>query len=436
MTQRDELRIPMGENAETVVHISQQLDRLRHIAETSLTSREVRDRGYFLPSEEDSLLATWVSYHQCRNALHEIISTVNHSDSKSEQPCLADFIVGYSSALLLVEAARFLRDAFSKETVIRQKLNESNPGLQLEVDSFEKIQRSLTSPENAVKLKKTQEFFFEHLQEIADYSHQQPELKAVYELIVDRQAAIEVSTSRYIKSRLRDRGEQLSDAVVQKGLLAAVYAIQQWGAVAIGAMSVKPMHTPQLPKPIEEEFRQIIQAGDVLVTRKEGALTNYFLPGFWPHVSLAIGNQRVVESLKDGVKERDLQSPFSNDGMIVLRSHLSTEQISNITNRAKSHLGKPYDFDFDFTRSDRMVCTEVIYRSYSGIGQINFQLTLRAGRQTLSAEDLLQLALKNQHFQLVASYHPSQGEQMLSPERTRELVLASIGRKSVKTQMD
>jgi len=40
--------------------------------------------------------------------------------------------------------------------------------------------------------------------------------------------------------------------------------------------------------------------------------------------------------------------------------------IDEATARGLTHEGKPYNFDFDFTRSGRMVCTQVVYRSYEG----------------------------------------------------------------------
>ena len=48
------------------------------------------------------------------------------------------------------------------------------------------------------------------------------------------------------------------------------------------------------------------------------------------------------------------------------------------------------------------MCTEVIYRAYQGIGQIEFELSQRAGRPSLSAEDILGLALSDRFFDVVA----------------------------------
>ena len=54
--------------------------------------------------------------------------------------------------------------------------------------------------------------------------------------------------------------------------------------------------------------------------------------------------------------------------------------------------------------ADRLVCTELIYRAYHGIGDITFDLETRAGRNCLSAEDFLNQALEKNMFDLVMLY--------------------------------
>ena len=64
----------------------------------------------------------------------------------------------------------------------------------------------------------------------------------------------------------------------------------------------------------------------------------------------------------------------------------------------------PGGFDFNFFNSDRIVCTEVIYRAYDGLEGLEFPLRERAGRKTLSAEDLLDFAMDTGAFTPVAIF--------------------------------
>jgi hypothetical protein len=71
------------------------------------------------------------------------------------------------------------------------------------------------------------------------------------------------------------------------------------------------------------------------------------------------------------------------------------------------HEGKPYDFDFDFCSSHRLVCTEVVYRAYEGVADVQFDLARHVGRFALAAGDLLRMALAKQPFEVVACYSPA-----------------------------
>ena len=111
--------------------------------------------------------------------------------------------------------------------------------------------------------------------------------------------------------------------------------------------------------------------------------------------------------MKDGVWIRSLTSPFRSNSIAVLRPRISTAHVAEALARGLFHEGKPYDFNFDFTHSERLVCTEVVYRAYEGIGDLSFKLAKRAGRMTLAAEDLVQMALDRNGLEPVAAFAPT-----------------------------
>ena len=195
-------------------------------------------------------------------------------------------------------------------------------------------------------------------------------------------------------------------------------------------------------------LERLLRPGDVLVTRHDHAFTNLFLPGYWPHAALYIGSEvdrkrmqieldpergarwtgdrRVLEALKDGVLFRPLEQTLAVDAVAVIRPRLDEVELARAISRAAQHEGKLYDFDFDFFRSDRLVCTEVMYRAFDGIGPLRLTLTERSGRPTLSAEDLLDLAVDGQGFDPVAVCGaPTCPESLIEGKGAREAIRRS-----------
>jgi len=406
--------------ARTVVSVAEHMVCLLESATHLQTVFETRERGYFSPSEDEQVAHLWVSYHGSRSALLEIIQAVRNEVGKASREQVGEFALAYAATLVLVDAARSLRDQFGKNDLVRRKLNEAYDDFRIPARSFDKIQVSLTNPANALKIKNANEFFAQNFEFLRELSDEDETLASVMNVIEDRREATAVGKRKYLKARVKELGRNTRDRVVLGNLTKAIYAIQELGSRVVSNLSTNPEHVPALPTPIAEQILDLLQPGDVIVTRKEHAITNYFLPGYWPHVAMYVGDNAVVESMKDGVREREMSSPFGNDSVAVIRPRLDTANINSAIQRARSHVGKPYDFDFDFTRADRLVCTEVVYRSYEGLGGLQFSLTRRAGRETLSAEDLLNLALANHDFQTIAVYCCKFSDQLLFGEAMKE----------------
>jgi hypothetical protein len=273
--------------------------------------------------------------------------------------------------------------------------------------------------------------------------------------IIDRVLPqLEVSVVRFARAKLRTRADQIVRGVHGGVFQRALYGLQRLAGTLLSEKYVRIGHQPGLPAAIATDLRQLLLPGDVLVVRKEFALTNYFLPGYWPHAALYLGTASqladlgiggepavraraarwdqltpedpaiVLEAMKDGVQLRTLRSPFASDSVILLRPLLSKAEIARGIARVLAHEGKPYDFDFDFRRSDRLVCTEVVYRAYDGLGGLHYPLVRRAGRPTLAGGDLILHAIRNELFAPVAAFAPQLTMGLRHAEEARAVLQA------------
>ncbi len=184
-----------------------------------------------------------------------------------------------------------------------------------------------------------------------------------------------------------------------------------------------------------------LEPGDLLTTRKNWYLSNVGLPGWWPHGILYLGAPtklaawadhpdvaalitelngapipfdaymakrfphwwlryqlgddghpyRLLEAYNPGVVLTTLEHS-AGDSLAALRPKLDRRAKAQAIIEAFRHLGKPYDFDFDFATDHALVCTEVLFRAYRpAVGKEGLHLpTLDlAGRQTLSANEIV-----------------------------------------------
>ena len=122
----------------------------------------------------------------------------------------------------------------------------------------------------------------------------------------------------------------------------------------------------QLKGSCYREICPLIEPGDILLRRFEGYIDKWLVPGYWNHSGLYVGNEQVVHAISEGVVEEDILDFMRTDHLIILR-HSNSDSIFLALDRVKSIVGSPYDFDFDFKKTNRFSCTELIYYCYPDI---------------------------------------------------------------------
>lgn len=445
--------------AATVVNLASHFAQLKLRAGELIQSITASHRGFFTPTEDEQTRHLLVSYWHSRNALFELVSSFHHVERFGPEDRPLALAISYAGALALVDVARFLRENFHERPVVRQKLNEPEPHFGIPSGTYDLVQKSLTSPVHAWHLYHAFRFVELNRDALQKTAAQHPDFAAVLKIIPQLQHRLDIAPESYVAARARVRGSSIRTRIGRDLLGRALYGLQKCISRLISDYYVVSNHKPGLPAAIEQELQAQLQPGDIIIVRKEHAVTNYFLPGYWPHAALYLGSiaelrnlgldqhdnvlprwqqlescdlhrpHRVLEAMKDGVRIRSVACPFGSDALCIVRPQLAVQDIAAAIGRGMFHEGKSYDFDFDFSRSDRIVCTEVVYRSYEGISGIEFQLTRRAGRLTLSAEDILQKAIQQDRFRIHAVYCPGRSGVVSYAADAEDAIRQTKGRK-------
>lgn len=385
------------------------------------------ERGYFKPEEDDSLWSLISRYLTIRAGFWEIIDemSAHFSDDIQNVKTKNDwrhFLLGYASSCQVVQMARLLIDELAKDKLVQRKINEGAPQHRISRKVFTNIFHSLTDADNAIKM----QYMMNFVEENQDYIKTLESDDYVGIIVSDLESlekTLHPSQLAFIKLRLK----YLWHAITRRGAVSkkitSFFILEKAGRVIA---EIGEHETHRVTPNIRKELANTLQAGDVIITRHDFVASNLFLPGYWPHAALYIGTETdrkslgmtidqkiekrwqgeicILEAKSDGVLFRPLSETLSVDELIIIRPQLLPEEIAKGITRAVQHEGKGYNFDFDFFSSDQLVCTEVVFRAFDGLGDIQFSLIERAGRLSLSAEDILDMALNTAGFKVIAAF--------------------------------
>ena len=424
---------------------------------SSALKREIRDamaaqeRGYYLPDEDERLRNVYTSYLGLRTALWETVLTLRPLLDERRNPDwelrLRIFGLAFCSTAMLMRSARFIVTLARDRPVVWNKLDEAEPRFDLEAKSFTSIYRSFSSARWMWRYHEAWRFYNTHREEIAE-ALRKADMDLVAEWLHAEEPFFEKSRGEFIKRKIRYRLHAFKLRQIA-GYKRVMFHLFRLSGSAIADMKQPFTQRDREEHRVTPELRftteKMLQPGDFIVTRHDDAMSNLFLPGFWPHASLYLGNSgqrsdldlppihhpeaNVLEAKKDGVLFRHLDETLSVDAFVVLRPRLENHFLKEALTRAISHEGKLYDFVFDFRKADKLVCSEVVYRAYHGVGPVSFELVKRSGKLVLSAEDLLRQALASGFFEIILCFGVGDNK-MLQGRAAETKVLSTLGKKS------
>jgi hypothetical protein len=183
------------------------------------------------------------------------------------------------------------------------------------------------------------------------------------------------------------------------------------------------------------KLQKKLKPGDIIFTRKNDYLSNYFVPGFWKHSAIYFGSlkeldnyffkeskmllgttvsaylkkvlfqnpesidkdwsagaARIIESTEDGVILRRFDIGGKSDSLAVIRPRVSRKAKLKTLLNALHQLGKPYDYNFNLETDGGLTCAELICKSYRPLwGQdgLRYEPSLSAGRPVILPNDMV-----------------------------------------------
>jgi permuted papain-like amidase YaeF/Yiix C92 family enzyme len=376
--------------------------------------RKAENRQFYRPDEDDRIRWQFVTFLSFRAALLRIAATYGNYESVRDPSLRARCcMVGTAAAGSAFEASLRLITTYRDNALVRKKLNESEPRWGLPGDLFDKVTASASSEANLKMFHEMGTFYVARREEWKrEAGWEESEFQWLDERIGRSLHFVQSQSISRSKEWLGRLGRRVS-----KDVKTPVYAAQSMLSEWIGDLRIVKDAPLITVEQVRNDIVPRLKPGDIFLERRNWFLSNAFLPGFWPHSAMYIGTPEdlkelgiaddpevkrrwteytrrahdggihtILESVSEGVIFNTAEESMHADHVAILRPRLSREQIAKAIVRAFSHHGKPYDFEFDFFTSDKLVCTELLYRAYEGM--IRFDLVRIMGRDTLPALEI------------------------------------------------
>lgn len=399
-------------------HVLQGLaDLERGAAETAAALR--RETGTYSQAENDRIRALLQSYLNYRSVLLRLLGYYSSFETVAREDLrLKSFLLAYVAGLTLYREGVLLVTTFRDRPLARAKLNEPEPVWAIPPDTFETVYSNLTSSANVRLLGEAWDFYTAQGPRMAQHGLAEgAEFGWLHEAIRRQQGFIEANAINIWWGKWELLWRRLY----------ALRRVPTYNAMALLGTFASQMKVwisrPLIGSAQIQELKGILRPGDIILERRNWYLSNGFLPGYWTHMALYVGTaedltrrglgthpyvqphldlfrqpdpngyeHRAIEAVVWGVIFSSLEETAAADHLAVLRPRVSEARKNAAIARAFSHFGKPYDFDFDFFSTDRLVCTELIYRAYDEFvdgERIEFPLVRMLGRDTLPPDELV-----------------------------------------------
>ncbi len=172
----------------------------------------------------------------------------------------------------------------------------------------------------------------------------------------------------------------------------------------------------------------LLQPLDVLLEKTPFRLTDKFIPGYWGHAAIYVGNENQLKELN--IWNHPFVKKYHNEireGKVIveaLRSSVAINTFKNFTNiddfvhlrlndepalekkremiiKVFAQIGKKYDFGYNIESNKKIICSELHYLVFD---QVKFKTNRVLGINSLSVDQIAEQGIKGGAFYPIALY--------------------------------
>ncbi len=348
--------------------------------------------------------------------------------SMDKEVRLKGIMLSLSAALVLYDNYLLSITIFEEDTKLRRYLNAKHKGYNIKNSQLNKITLQYNSIENRNRARRAINFFkAEWKKQSYDFKHQPYNI--YLNLLITQSPSYnhihEFSPLYVISQKTRFLTGITSDTLSRLGK----EGVNLFSLLFGNTIGIVEVRKGLLNNDItaETQLSSQLKAGDILLEKTPFRLTDKLIPGYWGHVAIWIGSeaelkklgiwnhpvvkkyhqqikssQLVAEALRAGVELNSLNQFMNVDDLAILRKNkLDDKTRAETVIRALRQIGKAYDFNFDIETNDKIVCSELIYVSFT---ETKWPTEATLGRHTISPSNIALKAGDQLPFKVVSLY--------------------------------
>ncbi len=405
------------------------------INESYVYLKKVMKKDYLLSAKDIKLISTELKkridlYNESQNLLTKLRPYL-YTENKSEDDLLKSFMF-LGTFFVSTDAFYYSLDQFSRNYKIRRILEEENLSNGQESNVFAKSLKKLFSRKmrsdiiNALDIflsKKDLPFENEKITKTIKYIKNSYSFKNRVELGYDQSV---IAYKNFFKNKLKAIKSTKIYNLRQKTLNLLYKGSKIFGNTAgiFQSRNGKLYRDKRFISLTNSTLRPL----DTLLEKTPFRLTDKFIPGFWGHAAIYIGNKSqleqmgiwdhpqvskyhknilegrtIVEALRSGVKINSLTSFSDIDDFAILRlkEKLSLKEKQEYILSVLSHIGKDYDFAFNVETPSKIVCSELHYLTYLNV---NFNIEYIFMQPTISVDSVAKQGTIGRDFNIISLY--------------------------------